>query len=95
MGLAMPPLLILLLILGFSAANVAAIIYLTGVVKMNHEELAAKLNAYAAQLAKVKTEVQALKDAITNADNVPLSVVDAANAVGVALGEVDDLNPDA
>jgi len=91
----MPSLLALLVILAVSAGTLAAILYLTGVVKMNHEELTAKLNAYATQLAKVKAEVQALKDAITNASEVPQTVVDAANAVGVALGEVDDLNPDA
>jgi phage-related minor tail protein len=91
----MPPLLILLLILGFTAANVAATLYLIGVLKMNFDELAAQLLTYASQLAKVKTEVQALKDTIANTANVPQNVIDAANAVGAALGEVDDLNQDA
>lgn len=95
----MPPLLILLLILLASALSLAATLYLTGVIKMNHAELAAKLHASAVRAEKAKDEIIAavkkLQDAIEAADEVPQSVVDAANEVDTAVGELDDLNEDA
>jgi 5-enolpyruvylshikimate-3-phosphate synthase len=91
----MPPLLILLLILGFTAANVAATIYLTGVVQMKLSEVAPRLAAVADKLDKVKIEVQKLKDVVLGDPDVSQEVVDQFARVEQTLGAVDDINEDA
>lgn len=62
---------------------------------MNHEELKAGLDAANATVDKIKTEIQALKDAIANAGNVPAEVQAAAEALFSNLQSADDMNPDA
>jgi hypothetical protein len=67
---------------------------------MNQAELAQALKELTAQLQKANTELQAKIKALTDAINnntgdVPQEVVDAANALKVAVQGVDDIVPDA
>jgi len=67
---------------------------------MNQAELAQTLKDLTAQLQKANTELQAKIKALTDAINnntgdVPQEVVDAANALKVAVQGVDDIVPDA
>lgn len=62
---------------------------------MDNTELVTKLDAQTARLTKIQTEIQALKDAIANAGNVPQSVIDAVDRLDAAMTATDDLNPDA
>src|SRR5678809_5185 len=67
---------------------------------MNQAELAQALKELTAQLQKANAELQAkikaLTDAIgNNTGDVPQEVVDAANALKVAVQGVDDIVPDA
>lgn len=62
---------------------------------MTNEELVTQLGDMNAKVDKIKTEIQALKDAIANAANVPQAVIDAANQLATNLQAADDLNPDA
>lgn len=81
-----------------TAGNLAILITLLIIYKtiiMTNAEAVAKLEAQAAQLAKVSTEVQALIAAVQNAGNVSAEVEAAIGKVGDALQGVDDLNPDA
>lgn len=68
--------------------------YLQNQSKMEQSELTALLNAHADQLEKVRTEVQALKDAFETADDVQPELEAAANRVFDAVQAVDDINPD-
>lgn len=79
---------------GTSAILVALLIIYKTII-MTNAEAVAKLDAQAAQLAKVSTEVQALIAAVQNAGNVSAEVEAAIGKVGDALQGVDDLNPDA
>lgn len=63
-------------------------------INMKTQEAVDKLNAQAAQLGKVRTEVQKLVDAAANADNVSPELEAAINNVQNAIQGVDDLNPD-
>lgn len=63
--------------------------------QMNHQELADALNTANTKVDKIITEIQALKDALANADNVPAGVQDAATALFSNLQVADDLNADA
>lgn len=62
---------------------------------MKQEEFIAKINTVTEQVGKVRTEVQALKDAIENSDDVPQAVIDAFSGLESAITAVDDINPDA
>lgn len=62
---------------------------------MTDQELQLQLEAMNAKVDKIKTEIQALIDAITASSDVPQSVVDAANTLAANLQTADDLNPDA
>lgn len=90
----MPPLLILLLILGFTAANVAATIYLTGVVQMKLSEVAPRLAALGDRLDKVKAEVQKLKDVVLGDPDASPELVAQLERVETAVSGVDDINED-
>jgi hypothetical protein len=59
------------------------------------QELAAQLTATAAQVAKVKTEVENLLAIIAGQANVSPELQAAADAVQAAVQGVDDLNADA
>jgi len=61
---------------------------------MNQQELRQALTDANAKVEKIATEVQALKDTVGNADNVPQEVVDAVNNLAATLQRVDDINPD-
>lgn len=62
---------------------------------MTQEEAIAKLDAQAAQLTKIQTEVQALIDAGANQPNITPELEAAINRVGAAIQTVDDQNADA
>lgn len=59
------------------------------------KDAAAQLNTVADQLAKVRSEVEALKEAAQNATNVDPELQAAIDRVATAVQGVDDLNPDA
>lgn len=62
---------------------------------MTNQEAIDKLNAMAAQMGKVSTEVQGLIAIIQNQGNVSPEVEAGINNVQSAIQGVDDLNPDA
>ena len=62
---------------------------------MEYQELADQLTAMNVVVDKIKTEIQVLIDAIGNADDVPQTVIDAANALAVNLQTADEMNTDA
>ena len=64
-------------------------------IKMTNAELLELLVADKAQVEKIITEIQALKDLVAASANVPQDVVDAVNALGTTLQSADDLNADA
>lgn len=84
---------------GLSDEQYKSIFSLLNKISMNVEEAVAKVNAQAAQLTKIGTEVTAVKDALAAAieagNTVPQALADAINAVGVEIQTVDDLNADA
>jgi len=57
-------------------------------------ELAGNLTALTAVVTKIATEVQALKDALANAE-IPAEAQAALDNLSAALKAVDDINPDA
>ncbi len=61
---------------------------------MTNAELLELLIADNAKVEKIITEIQALKDLVAGADNVPQNIVDAVNALGTNLQTADDLNED-
>lgn len=61
---------------------------------MTQAEQAARLNAVAEQLVKVSTEVQALKDAVANTENVDPALQEAIDRVVGAVQVLDEMNPD-
>lgn len=61
---------------------------------MTHAELTTALSDMNAKVDKIKGEIQVLIDAVNNADNVPQTVVDAANTLAANLQSADDLNVD-
>lgn len=64
-------------------------------IEMTNEELITQLGIMNTKVDKIKGEIQALKDAVANADNVPQAVIDATNQLATNLQAADDLNPDA
>lgn len=62
---------------------------------LTQAEAAAKLDAQAVTLEKIRTEVQALKDAAANDGNVSPELEAAIARVEAAITGVDDINPDA
>lgn len=60
-----------------------------------HEELLAGINSANTKVDKIKTEIQALKDAVANSNNVPAAVEEAANQLFTNLQSADDMNEDA
>lgn len=62
---------------------------------MTTQEAVEKLNQQAAQVSKIRTEVQTLIDAVNNQGNVAPEVETAINNVGAALQGLDDMNADA
>lgn len=62
---------------------------------MTNEEAVARMDAQEIKLTKIKTEIQALKDAILNQGNVSPEVEAAIGRVDAALQATDDLNEDA
>lgn len=62
---------------------------------MTNEEAVGKITALTAQVGKIGTEVQALKDVITSQGNVSPEVEAALANLENAVKGVDDLNPDA
>lgn len=67
---------------------------LTGKVIMNQQQLAAQLTANAAQVEKIKGEVQNLLVIISNQAEVSPELQAAADSLGTALQGLDDVNPD-
>lgn len=63
-------------------------------IQMTQEELKTALDLANAKVDKIKTEIQALKDAIVNAGNVSPEVEAAANQLFTNLQTADDMNPD-
>lgn len=61
---------------------------------LSQEEAIAKLDAQAVKLEKVRTEVQALKDAAANSGNVSPELEAAIARVDAAITGVDDINED-
>lgn len=68
-------------------------------IKMTTAEAVAKVEAQTLQLKKIASEVQAIKDALTeaqeNGDEVPQVLADAIEAASVEIQTIDDLNEDA
>lgn len=62
---------------------------------MTQEELAQQLTDANAKVDKIKTEIQALIDAVANSANVSQAVQDAASALAANLQSADDMNQDA
>lgn len=62
---------------------------------MTNQELLALLLADDAKVEKIIGEIQALKDLVAAAQNVPQEVVDAVNSLGAKLQAADDMNDDA
>ncbi len=61
---------------------------------MTEQEAIQKINALTDQMAKVRTEVQALIDAANNQGNVSPELEAAITNAQNALQGIDDLNPD-
>lgn len=79
----------------WNVLSIARIVQLLERITMTQQELETKLAAANTQMGKVRTEIQALKDAIASAGNVPASVEAAANQLFATIQLADDDNPDA
>lgn len=62
---------------------------------LSNKDAAIKIDALTTQLGKIATEVQALKDAVANSENVSPEVEAALANLVTAVSGVDDLNTDA
>lgn len=61
---------------------------------MKVSELAAALEALNTKVEKVRAEVQALKDSLSNVD-LPAAATEALAKLEASLAAVDEINPDA
>lgn len=61
---------------------------------LSTEAAVAKIDAQTQILVKVKTEVENLKDAVSNSGNVPPEVEAALGRLDAAISAVDELNED-
>lgn len=71
------------------------IIKQTKTTMLSQKDAAVKIDGLTTQLGKISTEVQALKDALANQENVSPEVEAALGRLEAAVTGVDDLNPDA
>lgn len=67
---------------------------LIGMVNMKISELAAKLSNQTEKVEKIITEIQALKDSLSDVE-LPQEAIDAMGRLDAALQAADELNPDA
>lgn len=86
---------IILYITIFNAITLLIIITKLSQMAQTDAELLAGLQAANAKVDKIKTEIQALKDAVANSTNVPAEIEAAANQLFTNLQSADDMNPDA